>query len=405
MKNLLIICDYFHPDVASTAQLLTELCLELQHEFNISIITSVPYLQSDKYKEKINYEKYEDINLCRIKTKTFDKKNKISRIKHVIEYFFLCRQAVKKSSNQDIVYTISQPPILGGLLGRYAKKVHKAKLIYNIQDFNPEQIDAVGYTKNRLLIELLRKTDTETCKTADRIILVGNDMLNTLKKRNLRISDKVSVINNWIDEKKIYPLYDDKVLEFKKKYNLENKLIFMYSGNIGLYYDLENIIKIIAKFKGRKDVAFVFIGGGAKKTELEEYVIKNGLDNIKFIPFQKKEDLIFSLNAADVHLVTNKKGIKGVSVPSKIYGVMASGKYIFGIVEEGSEASDLIKNSNSGIVVEPGDYESIYNGFNYVINMNEEERKTKGMNGRKYLENNLSKSKSINEYRNVLQQL
>ncbi|WP_026882547.1 glycosyltransferase family 4 protein [Clostridium akagii] len=402
MDNLLIVCDYFYPDIASTGQLLTELCLELQDYFNISVIASVPSLQKDKYQSDINYEKFQNINMYRVKTKYFDKKNKISRIKHVIEYYFSCKNAIKKLEKQNIIFTISQPPILGGLLGLYAKKFHKAKLIYNIQDFNPEQIQAVGYIKSKLLIYLLRKIDIRTCNNADNIIVVGSDMLDTIKKRKIIVDNKISVVNNWIDEKSVYPLSCDKVLEFKKKYNLKNKLVFMYSGNIGLYYDLENIVKVFDKFRYRKDIVFTFVGDGVKKSEIEKYVINNKIDNVIFIPFQNKEDLVYSLNAADVHLVTNKRGIKGVSVPSKIYGVMAVAKYILGIVESGSEASNLIERSDCGLVVEPENYEEIYKAVSYIINMKSDERREKGVNGRRYLENNLTKSKSISKYKEVL---
>lgn len=62
---------------------------------------------------------------------------------------------------------------------------------------------------------------------------------------------KMVMINNWIDEKEIYPVDADneKVLEFKRKYGLDGKLVIMYSGNIGLYYDLEKLIKVMKQFR------------------------------------------------------------------------------------------------------------------------------------------------------------
>ena len=81
---------------------------------------------------------------------------------------------------------------------------------------------------------------------------------------------------------------------------------------------------------------------------------ENKLDNVKFIPYQDKADLIYSLNAGDVHLVVNAKGIKGVSVPSKLYGVMAAGKTVFGVLDEGSEARLIIEECGCGVCIEPG---------------------------------------------------
>ena len=84
-------------------------------------------------------------------------------------------------------------------------------------------------------------------------------------------------------------------MAFKKKYGLDGKTVIMYSGNIGLYYDLENLIKVIGKFKDRKDVVFAFIGEGTVKQILVDYVEEHNLENVKFIPYQPKEDLIYSL--------------------------------------------------------------------------------------------------------------
>lgn len=401
-KRLLVMGDYFYPDVASTGQLLTELCLELQNDYDITVVTSVPLFKQEEYKLLINHEMLQNINIIRIKTKPFDKQNKISRGIHILEYYHLVKKAIKQIGKQDIIFSISQPPILGGKLGLYAKRVHKAKFIYNIQDFNPEQIEAVGYSRNSLLIGLLRALDISTCRKADKIVIVGGDMRETLKRRNICVDDKVLLINNWIDEKEIYPLSGHvKIDEFKRRYGLLGKFIFMYSGNIGLYYDLENIIEVIGRFNGRDDVIFAFIGDGAKKQFMERYVKDNNINNVVFIPYQSKDDIVFSLNAADVHLVTNLKGIKGVSVPSKIYGVMAVGKYVLGILEKGSEAAELIKKSGCGQVVEPGDYEGIYRAMENILNSDRDKVKDIGLKGRFYLESNLKKDIAIDSYRKL----
>ena len=278
-KKILVLAHYFYPDVASTGQILTELCEKLQKKFDVTVICTVPSYTGkieEKYKkEKLYFENYKKINIIRVKVSEFDKSNKISRIKNILDYFFNARKAIKKCGKQDLIYTISQPPILGGLLGVYAKRKKKAKLVYNIQDFNPEQTMAVKYSNNKLILKLLMYLDKRSCKKSDLIITVGRDMQKTLENRfnNKNVPNNI-VINNWINEKEVYPIEknDKKIIEFKKKYNLENKFIIMYSGNIGLYYDLENIVKIMSDFKD-EDVAYVFVGEGSVKNKLVEYVI------------------------------------------------------------------------------------------------------------------------------------
>lgn len=410
MKNkILVYAHYFYPDVASTGQILTELFESLSEYFDITVISAVPSYSGkieEKYKTKKFYiEKYKNVKLIRVRVPEFDKKNKFSRIKNILSYFFNAISATFKSGKQDIIFTISQPPVLGGILGTIGKIIKHGKLIYNIQDFNPEQIEAVKYSHNKTIINILKSLDKFSCKHSDMIVVVGNDMIETLKKRFKDKIPKNIVINNWIDEKDIFPLKNNdlKVMEFKKKYNLQNKFIFMYSGNLGLYYDLENIIKVMAEFKNDKNIAFVFVGNGVVKNKLVDFVTQNNIDNIKFIPYQKKKDLIYSLNAADVHIVTNAKGIKGISVPSKIYGILAAGKFSLGILEKDSEARNIIENSGSGICVEPNNYKALKEVIIKICK--KKEIINNGLKGREYLEKYLAKDISVMKYKKLIESL
>lgn len=403
-KNLLIYAHYYYPDVASTGQILKELTEGLKTTFNVTVICVVPSYTgtiAPEYKSKRYYEENIDgIKVIRVSVPEFSKTKKMSRIKNIIAYFFRAIGATYKVGNQDYVYSISQPPILGGILGVLGKWIKKAKYIYNIQDFNPEQTIAVEYSRNKFILSLMMGLDKFSCRMSDKVIVVGRDMQETLCNRfkNKKVPKNV-FINNWIDEKEIYPLEEnnEKVIAFKKKYGLENKIVIMYSGNIGLYYDLENLIKVIEKFKNRNDVAFAFIGEGSVKTQLVNYKVKNNIDNIVFIPYQDKANLIHSLNAADVHWVVNAKGIKGVSVPSKLYGVMAAGKPVLGVLEEGSEARIIIEDSGCGYVVEPGDYHGVETIIEKFIN-GHCDLKSMGGTGRENLIKNLAKDVSINKY-------
>ncbi|MEB4870871.1 MULTISPECIES: glycosyltransferase family 4 protein [Priestia] len=405
-KKLLIYAHYYIPDVASTGQILRELAEGMIHEFDITIVCVVPSYTgkvADEYKKKMFYkEEINGVKVIRIRVPEFSKSNKLSRVKNILSYFIGAMIATFKVGKMDYVYSISQPPILGGLLGVWGKWMKRAKYIYNIQDFNPEQTMAVGYSKNKLVLKAMMMFDKFSCRQADKVIVVGRDMVETLKGRfKGRKVPNHTFINNWIDEKEIYPLPADhkKVVAFKAKYGLQDKFIIMYSGNLGLYYDLENLMGIIEKFKDRKDVVFAFVGEGTIRENLVQYKENHNLHNVKFIPYQDKEDLIYSLNAGDVHWCLNAKGIKGVSVPSKLYGIIAAGKPILGALEKGSEARLIIEETQCGYVTEPGNYNEVEKliqkfldekGSNKLTEMSER--------GREYLVGNLTKDVSINKY-------
>lgn len=411
-KNLLIYAHYYIPDTASTGQILRELAEGMSDSFNITIICVVPsYLGTieDKYKTQKYYE--EEINgvkVLRIRVPEFSKTNKKSRIKNVVSYFMGAMGATFKVGKMDYVFSISQPPILGGLLGVWGKWVKHAKFIYNIQDFNPEQVLAVGYAKSRFITDFMMAFDKFSCKRSDLVITVGRDLVETVEKRfEDKKVPKTVMINNWIDENEIYPLPEnnERVLAFKKKYELDNKFVIMYSGNIGLYYDLENLIKVIERFgtdtktADGREVVFAFIGAGTVLDKLVSYVKEHNMDNVKFIPYQDKADLIYSLNAGDVHWCVNAKGIKGVSCPSKYYGLAAAGKPVIGVLESDSEVRCLIEDTHGGLCCEPGEYDQVEKNIRWFIDdAGSNEIKDMGIRSRDNLEKNLTRDVSVRKY-------
>ena len=223
-KKLLVYAHYYYPDVASTGQILTELCEGMKDTFDITVICVVPsYIGKieEKYKIKRIYkENINEINVVRVRVPEFQKSNKLSRTKNLLAYFFNSLIATFKLEKHDYIFTISQPPILGGVLGVLGKWIKGGKLIYNIQDFNPEQTMAIGYTKNKLLLNTAMMMDKFSCKQSNEVIVVGRDMQETLRNRfnNKKVPEN-TFINNWIDEKEIYPLNENhpKIIDFKEK--------------------------------------------------------------------------------------------------------------------------------------------------------------------------------------------
>ncbi|ADU27858.1 glycosyltransferase family 4 protein [Ethanoligenens harbinense] len=410
--HLLIYAHYYHPDVASTGQILRELAEGLLGQFSITVICVVPsyggVVGVDYVKKSFYFENINGVDVMRIRVPGFDKTNKLSRIKNISAYFFRAMRATTRVGSVDYVYSISQPPILGGLLGVWGKWVKHAKYIYNIQDFNPEQTIATGYSKNQAILKMMLMADKFSCKRADKVIVVGRDMVETLRKRFLgKQMPTYAFINNWIDENEIYPLgqNEPRIVAFKQKYGLINHFILMYSGNLGLYYDLENLIKVLNAFpKGVKtldgrDVIFAFIGAGSMKEKLVRYQKENRMENVLFIPYQSKADLNYSLNAADVHWCVSAKGIKGVSVPSKLYGIMAAGKPVLAVLESGSEARLILEETTCGLVSDPDDYVLFEQHIRWFIeHAGSEEVRNMGLRGRAYLVGKLTKDISIQKY-------
>ncbi len=411
-KKLLIYAHYYIPDTASTGQILRELAEGMLDKFDITVICVVPsYLGTveDKYKAHMFYrENINGVDILRIRVPEFSKTNTMSRIKNILTYFIGAMIATFKVGKQDYVLSISQPPILGGLLGVWGKWMKHAKYIYNIQDFNPEQVLAVNFSKNKLITGAMMLFDKFSCRQSDLIITVGRDLVQTVHDRfKGKKVPKTVMINNWIDEKEIYPVEaeDPKVVTFKEKYGLQDKFVIMYSGNIGLYYDLENIMKVIEQVKpGTKtadgrEVVFAFVGAGSVLDKLVAYKEEKQMDNVKFIPYQDKADLIYSLNAGDVHWCVNAKGIKGVSCPSKYYGIAAAGKAVLAVLEKDSEIRCIIEETHGGLCSEPGDYKAMAENLKWFIENSDTDKVVEmGKRSRENLVKKLTRDVSVKKY-------
>jgi len=97
------------------------------------------------------------------------------------------------------------------------------------------------------------------------------------------------------------------------------------------------------------------VGDGAKRPALERRVREQGLPNVRFFPYQPKSGLRESFASADLFVVSLKRGLAGCIVPSKLYGILASGRPYVAAVDEASEVAAITRRYDCGLVSGPGD--------------------------------------------------
>ena len=154
-----------------------------------------------------------------------------------------------------------------------------------------------------------------------------------LKKIGTSSADKISIIPNWSDIKDVFPLPRiDNPLLTKMKFT--EKWVVLYAGNMGRTHGLENIVRA-AKIISLLDntIQFILCGTGVKRLWLEATVKKEGIPNITLLPSQPRSELNHLLNACDIALISFMPGMAGVSVPSRMYNVLAAGKPIIAVVD------------------------------------------------------------------------
>jgi glycosyltransferase involved in cell wall biosynthesis len=251
----------------------------------------------------------------------------------------------------DVAVVETDPPLLC-LIGWYLQRVRGAKLVVYLQDIHPDIAIALGRIRNGWLTRTLRWFMFGTYRNADRVVVLSRDMRQRVIDSGVAPA-RVVCVPNWIDTKQVRPV---KLLNaFRERQKLNGEFVVMYSGNLGLCQQLEDVIAAADKLRDRSDIKFLLIGGGSLEWKLKEQVLALGLSNVRFLPYQPKATLAESLSAADVHLVPLDSRVASCLMPSKLYGVLASGTPLVAVAPADCELSELTRDYEVGVVTPPGD--------------------------------------------------
>jgi glycosyltransferase involved in cell wall biosynthesis len=140
---------------------------------------------------------------------------------------------------------------------------------------------------------------------------------------------------------------------------LKGSFLVQYSGNMGLWHDMQSIIRAAYHLRDSPKIVFLLIGEGRERKAAEDLARELRLTNIRWLPYQPKEALEDSLSCCHVALISQRAGLEGVAVPCKLYGILASGRAVVAQVPAASEVSLVVQEEACGVVVAPGDHEAL----------------------------------------------
>jgi colanic acid biosynthesis glycosyl transferase WcaI len=300
----------------------------------------------------------------------------------------------------DIIVAMTDPPIIG-LVALFWARIYGSKFIYWSQDIFPEVAVLLEGFRSGSLNRVLDKINRFLLLKADKVVAIGE----TMKRRLVEIKNvpakKIIVIHNWVDCEKIQPINGPN--PFRSQYRLNGKFVVMHSGNIGLSQDVEKIIESAKILKNKSDIMFLIVGEGSKKAELEGMVKDGGLDNMLFLSYQPKELLKYSFSTADLFIISLKKGLAGYIVPSKLYGILASGRPFIAAVESECEVANIAILYRCGVVCPPGDPQAIASA---ILQLYENSESLKDMGERaRQAAKNYDKKLALNSFYNMVKEL
>ena len=347
MSKLLFLNRVFGSETEATGMLLAELAGDLAADYEVTVICARTSSKARRIWPLIQRERYGAVKIIRTFAPNIAKSRRCLRYLDLIIYFVLAGFAALRQ-RADIVVAETDPPLLG-LLGAMLKWLWKCPFVYYCQDIYPEVALASGALRIGPLLSLLRWANNCAYGRADAIVALASDMAGLLRRKGIA-ADKIVVIPNWIDCRKLRP--PNSRARMKRE---RDAFIVMYAGNIGWTQNLESVLDAAQLLRDEPRVRFVVVGDGARKANLQARARLMQLANLEFIDRVSTAKLSDMLADCDLHLIPLRAGVAGSMVPSKVYGILAAGKPFVAMMERHAEVARIASESKVGFVVAPGD--------------------------------------------------
>ncbi len=298
---------------------------------------------------------------------------------------------------------MTNPPLLP-YVTLLASHLRRAKCIIRLDDVYPNVMVAAGLLKvNSVPYLVLEWLNRKLYDGAVRIIACGRDMGELVSRKMSRNQERIRVITNWADIELISPT-SKKDNTLLKELGLTENFIIQWAGNMGHPHEVKSLFDTMMLLRDKPDIHFLFIGSGSKRAWLESQVKQNGLKNTTFLGNRPRSYQPDFLNACDIGLSSLVSGMKGISVPSRIYNILAAGKPILAIGELDSEIGLLVKEEKVGWIVPPGQPDQIVNiileAYTKPTTLSE-----MGKRGRAVVERKYSSTSVIKRYIELIKEL
>ena len=335
--RVLFINQFFWPDTAATGQLLTDVVRDIDPD-----IHAVAVLCGNSWYGTLDAGSPPPVKVVQCGGGAFSR-GKISR---VVSYAsFLVGAAIRciREPRPELVVTLTTPPLIS-LLGTLLKTVRGSRHFIWEMDVYPDiAVDLKVLQQNSFVTKLVGIFADLSRKRADGIITLGEDMKSRLMARGIP-EHMILVAENWADGNEIVPS------PFPA-----GPLVVHYSGTLGLSHELDTISEAMRELRDNDRFRFVFVGGGARRAQLERFCREQRILNTDFRHYASRSALSQSLAEGHIGLVTQLPKTAGAVVPSKTYGIMAAGRPMLYVGPENATPSLILQRHECGWRIEPGD--------------------------------------------------
>jgi putative colanic acid biosynthesis glycosyltransferase WcaI len=318
--KVLLLNQCFYPDVASTAQHLSDLAVELVaggHE--VTVVASDRGYDNSSLRFPRS-ETWKGVRIIRIPSLALGKSAKWRRVVNFASYFFVCALRLLFLPRFDVVIALTSPPLIS-VLGSLFVSLRGGRFIFWVMDLNPDEAVAAGWLSEKSLVaKVLFAFLGYSLRHAEKVIVLDRFMKQRIVEKGIS-EDRIEIIPPWSHNDAV--VFDSEGRKrFRTEHGLAEKFVVMYSGNHSLCHPLDTLLQAAAELADNEQIAFCFVGGGSEYEKVKLYAQQNKLQNIHCLPYQPFNGLSASLSAADLHVVVMGDAFTGIVHPCKIYNIL-----------------------------------------------------------------------------------
>jgi colanic acid biosynthesis glycosyl transferase WcaI len=277
----------------------------------------------------------------------------ISRVLHLLSFAVSSFPVMLRHVfwRPDLVITVA-PAFLCAPAGLLTARLAGAQSWLHLQDFEVDLAFRMGLLKGKLLQRLILRMERGLLCRFDSVSSISSRMVEQLLKKGVSTA-RTRYFPNWVDIAHIKPMTTSS--SYRDELGIaRDAIVVLFSGSLGGKQGLKTIPAVAKVLESRKDIVFVICGDGVMKPQLEAAAA--GLDNIRFLPLQPFERLGELLCTADIHLLPQSPDAADLVLPSKLSGMLASGRPVISTCRPGTELESVV--SKCGLVVPPDDVEA-----------------------------------------------
>lgn len=401
--KVLIYSMNFHPEQTGIGKYSGEMAFWLSDKgHDVRVICAPPYYPSWRIAEGFSSWKYQltteqNVRIFRTPVWIPKRPGGISRVFHLLSFALSSFPVVMISAlwKPDVVFTVA-PSLASAPAGALVAKLSRSKSWLHVQDFEVDVSFKMGLLKGRLTQFAALWLESRLFQAFDTVSTISDRMRTHLIRKGVDGS-RAKMLPNWVDISKIAPVTG--VSPYRRELEIpENAKVALFSGSLGEKQGLLCIPLAANLLKGHPNIYFVICGDGVMKKALE--TASAGLPNVKLLPLQPLAKLNDLLNLADFHLLPQSPEAEDLVLPSKLSGMLASGRPILATCREDTDIAKIV--SKCGRVCAPENPHALAEAILSLAGQRQEEIARLGSTARRLAEDLFSKDKILQSFVNEL---